>query len=218
MTFQACPGIAQATINVQTPDGDIAQNVLHISNGGSGAWSAADLTTLANTLDTWLTTGDGSGNNFVAHLQSAYTVVEISCRDLTTQAGAEFNKSVNHVGGDSGGRMADGLTKAITLRSGLAGRSYRGRIFCIGLSALNADATDKNLMYSASVAVQIAIWTSLISTVSGAHTGWVWVILSRQAGLAKRSTGVGTAITAVGVSNNYFDYQRRRAPFHGRHK
>lgn len=216
MTFQPCPGIAQVAIQVQDQEGDIAENILHVTNGGTGEWTATDLQTLANAVDTWLTTGDGT-NKFVGFLASVSTVIGIACRDLTIEAGAVYIKTVSHVGGDTDAPLQAGLTKAITLRTGLAGRSYRGRVFQPCLTTGDVSSGDVNTMDSTHLSHLQLAWNALITAISGAHSGWLWVVLSRRNNLAVRTDGVGTPIISVGVSHSNFDYQRRRAPAHARH-
>lgn len=215
MAAQLAPGIASGVISVTTPTEDTAQHVLHFSNGSTNPWTTPDLTTLANTIDAWITAG-GGGNNTILHpMQSSFVVSGITCRDLTVDGGAEYAKTVSHQGVDGGGVMNAGLSFALTLRTGLAGRSFRGRVFSIGLSA--AAYADANTITSTVAGQLVAAWGALPAAIEGANGSWRWVVLSREHNKAPRAEGVGTPILTVGYSDLVVDYQRRRAPNHARH-
>lgn len=204
-------------IQASIPDSDVAENIIHCDNGSGGtAWTAAQLTTLVNAIDTWLTTGDGT-NSPVNQMSNACTFTGIAARDLTTSTGPEVTKSIAHVGTDVNGRVASGLSWALTLRTGLAGRSQRGRIFTIGLTTGAFDGTDKNLIATGHATATVNAYNALIAAVSGAGAGWKLTVLSRFNNGAKRAAGVGTAITSVGYSDLWVDFQRRRSPAHARH-
>lgn len=217
MAFQPCPGIASCVIQTTIPDTDVAENVLHMDKGSSAAWTATELTNLVNAVDTWLTTGAGGNDTVVKNLQHECTVSGIVARDLTTSTGPEVSKSISHAGGEVTARTAAGLSKALTLRTGLAGRSQRGRLFVIGLAADQFDGTDKNLISTATLTSLVNTWTSLIAAVKAVNAAWSWSVLSRSTGNSKRANGVAIPITSVGYSQPYVDYQRRRSPFHQRH-
>lgn len=223
-TFQPCPGIASVVLQVSIPDSDQLQNVLHVSNGGTSAWTAAQLTTLVNAVDTWITTGAGTGNTYAGLMGNYVTVTGIVARDLTTSTGPGYTKSVSHAGTNTNGRVASGLAFCVTLRSGLSGRSQRGRVFMGGCTTDQFDSTDKNLFTSNVGNGMTLTWNSLIAAVTAAGAGWSWVILSRYELnpspppiSMKRTSGIGTAVASVGYADLWCDYQRRRAPAHGRH-
>ena len=215
--FQPCPGVASVAIQVAGPDGDIGENILHVSNGTGAAWTAGDLTTLNDAIDTWLTTGDGAGNKYTSFLSNGCTVQAIVSRDLTTQGGPEVTKLVSHAGLDTAAPLQAGLTKAFTLRTGLSGRSNRGRVFALFLTVDTVSSGDVNAMDATHLSDSVSAWQSLIAAVAAAHTGWAWCVLSRQLNLVKRTNGNPVPITSVGYSHVYFDFQRRRAPAHSRH-
>jgi hypothetical protein len=215
-TFQDCPGICSLVLSAESVDGDTAQNVLHCGNGTSGAWTLAQLTTLVNAVDTWLTTGAG-GHTWPSMHENSATMSLITARDLTTDAGPEYNKAVAHDGTLDSGPLAIGLAKALTLRSGLSGRSYRGRVYEYGFDLAQQSATDSNAMDATVLANFETFWGALITAVSGAGSGWLWGVLSREHNGSTRANGIITAIASVGHSHVYFDFQRRRAPDHARH-
>lgn len=224
MAFIACPGVAQVVLQVVNGEGDIGENVLNVYKGSTSAWTATELTNLANGIDTWSTTGDGAGHNYVSNLRTTCTLQAIVCRDLTSQTGPEVTKSVAHVGSDAGTPLPDGISKAFTLRTGLVGRSQRGRVFALFLTVNAQDGTDKNKMLAGTLASYVTMWGSLITAVPAITAAWQWVVLSKFSGVngttgkpIPRSSGQVTPISSVGYSHVYLDYQRRRAPAHARH-
>jgi hypothetical protein len=220
--FIPCPGVAEVSILTNTPDGDVAQNNIHVYKGAGTAWSLADLTALVNAIDTWAPVGAGASQAYTQLLASVCTVVQIKARDLTVLAGLEYTKTVTHAGLDTNTPLPQGLTKCFTLRTGLAGRSYRGRVYVPMMTTVQQDTVDRNNMLASYAANHVASWTSLLAAVVTAGASWQWGVLSRYSGMAgghpiPRVNGVITPITAVGYSHVAFDFQRRRAPFHSRH-
>lgn len=216
MAFQPALGVAEVVISVQGPDGDIGENILHVYKGSTVAWTSTDLTTLSNGIDTWITTGDGS-NKYITGLVTTATVVQITCRDLTTSGGPEVVKSVSHAGLDSSTPFPAGIAKAFTFRSGLAGRSNRGRAFAMFLGQGQASGSDINAMSTAALANTTSMWASLIAAITALNASWKWSVLSRVQNKVVLTDALPVTITAVGTSKTYFDYQRRRAPLHARH-
>ncbi len=215
MAAQLCPGVATLTISGGLAAGDIMQNVLHFYKNDGTAWGTSDLTNLVNSFDTWLGTAEGI-DAFLTHMQSSFYITELAARDLTVDGGAEFAKSVSHVGLDGGEILATGLSFAITLRTGLVGRSFRGRLFKWGLSdSVNTGGGDS---FDSTIATDIEVgYTNLISVAAGWSPAMKWVVLSRRHNNVERGTGIATPIVSIGHSNLAMDYQRRRAPFHQRH-
>lgn len=215
MATQLCPGIASLTVSALTPSGDVAQNILHFRKNDGTSWGTGDLTNLVNSFDTWLGTANGA-KAYLNHMKSTAVIQNLLGRDLSVDGGAEFGKTVVHAGTDEGTQLAAGLTFAVTLRSGLVGRSYRGRIFLIAPTAAFTITTPDTVDPTKADDV-VAGFTSLIAAAAGWSPAMKWCVLSRRHNNAPRSTGIGTEIVSVGYSELVMDYQRRRAPFHARH-
>lgn len=220
--FQPCSGIASLTVSATSgAGGDIFQNILHFRKNDLSAWSIADVTSLANSFDTWMGTTPGT-HALLTYLSDAVSITGIQARDLTADGGPEFTKSVSHAGLDTAAPINSGLSFALTLRSGLSGRSFRGRIFCYGLTrtlngSLSADQVDPTVANALKDG-----WNDLIAVADGWTPAMHWCVLSRRHKVGDvpnvlRTNGVGTPITEVGYSNLVVDFQRRRAPLHARH-
>lgn len=223
-TFIPCPGIAEAVVETAISGGDIAVSKFYIYGGVDTAWTEASLTNLANTIDTWLETGGGAGEKYVDQMNTGYQVQSIHMRDLTTATSLEYVKAVAHSGTDATASLPSGLTKACTLRTGRAGRSFRGRTFMPGMTEAFYLAGDHNYVDPTKLSNLVAMWSSLITAIPAGDASWTWSVLSRFSGVdpttkrpIPRATGVHTPIIEVGYSHQAFDYQRRRAPFHARH-
>jgi len=204
-------------------DGDVAENILHVSNGTTDAWTAENLTTLLSAIKTGLTTPDGVMSGIIGNQTSQNTLTALVGRDLTTQNSPEVTETATIVGTDSGAPLPQGVSKAFTLRTGLSGRSFRGRVYQAGLTVNHQVTDDKDEMNATALGNFSGCWGAAITVVSGAGSGWYWGVLSRyyQTGdpptTTRRVNGVITKITEVGYSHIAFDYQRRRAPLHARH-
>lgn len=209
------PGIASLTVSAVLPSSDVAQNILHFEKNDGTAWGTGDLTNLTNSFDTWLGTTNGKKAT-TDHMSEGVTIENLLARDHTVDGGAEFGKTVSHAGTDPGAIMASGLSFAVTLRSGLVGRSFRGRVYLIGLTTdftiSNPDTVDPGKASDV-----ITGWGDLISQAAGWSPPMKWVVLSKRHNKTWRDTGVGTPIVSVGYSELVLDYQRRRAPYHARH-
>lgn len=221
MAFQVCPGIASLTVSASSSTTtDVFQNILHFSKNDLSNWSPSEIAGLANDFDTWIATTDGT-KALLNNLSSGVTIDSLAARDLSVDGGPETIKSVSHSGLDPAANLNDGLSFAFTLRTGLSGRSFRGRIFAYGLTH-TWNGSSQNNVDSTVADDRVAGWTNLIGVSAGWTPACKWVVLSRRHKVGdtpnvERATGVGTPITGVGYSNLVLDFQRRRAPFHARH-
>jgi hypothetical protein len=146
--------------------------------------------------------------------------VQTEARDLTTQTSSVVivpYPGAHAAGGDNSGQIPAGLTKAFTARSGLAGRSQRGRTFVVGLASDSLSSGDKNVVATATLNDYVAWFNALIAAVPAANAAWSLVVVSRFHNGAPRASGATTPITSYGYANVFVDYQRRRAPGHARH-
>lgn len=223
-TFVPCPGVAEISIETGNPAGDVGVNKIHVYQNVADAWTEASLVNVLNTIDSWITTGGGAGQKYIDQMPLACSVELLAARDLTTQTALVAEKTVDHPGTAAGVALPSGLTKAITLRTGRAGRSFRGRVFIPFLTRDAESAANYEVMDNTKLTNLVAMWSSLITALPAGDASWHWGVLSRFSGIdgttklpIPRVTGVFTPIVECGYSHDAFDYQRRRAPFHGRH-
>jgi hypothetical protein len=110
------------------------------------------------------------------------------------------------------------VSLTISFRTGLRGRSFRGRNYIVGL--VEGQTTSANEVVSATSAAFVDAYNLLLDF--GQDIGASWVVVSRFSGVdgngdpIPRAAGVTTPITSVLVVDNIVDSQRRRLPGRGR--
>jgi hypothetical protein len=226
MAFQPCPGIASITMEYSQFDGEFAENVFHVGRGDLSAWTAGQLAVITEVFASWF---DGGGswaplNNLSGFMQQNSQLLRVSGRGLDVEGGAEFV----HVSGASGVNPDDplpnGVTFAVTLRTGFAGRSFRGRWYVPNLTEAGATTEPDLNVIKFDIANDLVNTTeALAAQVTIADAGAALVVLSRfnkdavPAPPHERATGIGTPVIGAGYHDLFMDYQRRRAPGHNRH-
>lgn len=185
-----------------------AANVYHVHN--AGAWDVTTMTALANLFKTW-----ESGTGSIYRNMNVY-LYDIYVRDLTTANSLSFDVPVSPViNGQEGSspQAPNNVTVAIKAQTGLAGRSFRGRSYWIGLSD---NQIGGSFVAAGSLANIVAALNTLRSSVNGV-SGHTMVVASKRSGGAPRVAGVTTDITTWLAVDNAIDSQRRRLPFHNVH-
>jgi len=200
MTFQSCPEIAEYVI-AATYDGQEVANVLHAKL--PGGYSQGDINTLASVVDAWV------GAHYLALMNAQVTYQETRVRGLTNIIDLSGVANANTGPGTaSGGNLPGNVTVCVTFRSGLTGRSARGRAYSLPMeSTAQANEATFKTTYTNALA---AAFNQLFSDVSSA--GWTPVVLSRRTAGALRTTGIGTPIVLAEVRNVVSDSQRGRLP------
>lgn len=198
-------------------DADVAENTFGVQNAVS--WTATTLGACGALFNTWNDTAVSGAAPYQNRVTQT-TLVQSTARDLTTQTSPVVVTPYvgsHGAGVDTSGPLASGLTKSFTARSGLSGRSQRGRIFVVGIGVGELVAGDPNLLSPAFLDEYVLQLDALIAQVHAHDPNWTLSVISRRHNNAPRTTGVTTPITSYGYANQYVDYQRRRAPGHGRH-
>lgn len=206
MVFQSCPGIAQVEA-IYEEAGQVCENVYHVTNGGSSAYTVDDLAGLENAVAGWETA------SAKAYRSSNTGMILTRARDLGTADGHEHQTTRNINGTDSGNVIAQNVTVALRAGTGLAGRSNRGRTFWIGLTDAHASNGEIAEVWLGNV---VEAMNALITAVVEG-TGFELCVLSRRADKALRSVGIGIPIISYSATDTYVDSQRRRLPGHNRH-
>jgi hypothetical protein len=224
LAFVPCLDTAQVSLGFTQYDGEFAENVWNVQR--SAAWTAAELTVMAQCFMDWWYTGDGS-HTYRGYMGTGTHLLQAVARDLTTQHSHTVTVSADetsNTGTQTGAPFANGLTWSITSRTGLSGRNYRGRTFIIGLTEDNVNTSDRNQIASGATVGLMDAFGALITAVPAADATCTLVVASKyyQPGgpltpTVPRAAGVMTPITSFGYHNLFLDYQRRRAPAHNRH-
>jgi len=179
-----------------------AINVLGVVNGSNVAITQA----LTNSVGAAIKSGFTS-SGFVNNLSTVITLVNVGLRDIRTANQAEFLDSGAAVAGTSGGDLLPLQTcLCITLRTALAGKSFRGRTYLWGYMEGMNDASGRITSTVQSVAFMTALKAALVA--NALDLG----VLSRPAPTLPipRAGGI-TPVTSIVARDSVWDTQRRRA-------
>ena len=204
--------------------GDQNVNTFWVKN--TAAWTATSADTMLDAFITWFHTLV-SGESYQNLMSSDCSLVAVSGRDFTTQHGISIvtNTGLPLAGTGAAPAIAAGTTKAITARTGLAGKSYRGRTYLAGVESAAVPSAELGKINASYVNAAVTAFTALISDVTTAIATCTLIVNSQfyQPGgpntpSVPRATAVQTPIIAFGYSDLNVDFQRRRAPGHARHR
>lgn len=215
---------AQFSMQFSQPDSSFAENIYWVKR--TSAWTLSGLTTMAAAIKAWWDNGDGTQKPR-AMCNPSTEVTAIGYRDYTTVSSFTgiYQAGLPDVGTSGFGPLELGLTFALTARTGLAGRNYRGRTFLVGLPTSAVADRTKNSIDSGFAGDIVTAWSSLIPAVTAADAACTLVVCSRFGGVptvggksVARVAGITTPVTSYGYSKLFLDFQRRRAPGHNRHR
>lgn len=200
MPFQSIPNCAELIIR-GTVGAKAVANVIGFNFGAAYAQPAIDALAAA---------ADGSVTTYYKPLMTAgmtYDGVEV--RGLTSTVDLfGSNSSGAGTGGVSGAQLNNNVTLCVTLRSGLTGRSARGRFYAFPTGASQLSAA--NLFSTTYGNALVAFLDNLRLVAAGA--GWQCSILSRRNNNALRPVGVAFGVLDVELRNYISDSQRGRLP------
>lgn len=203
MPFQSVPGGIQCEILFRLA-GQTVQNVLHFE--APLPPTLEDLEGVAGFVDSWVQA------NYIGPLSGAITYNGLTVKSLVNQFDFiyEFPVIPPVVGGGGGGVMPNEVALCMSLRSGLTGRSTRGRVYVPGIPST---VVTGNVINSTFTSAMLTAWNALIPLATSA--GFPWCVLSRETNNTVRTTGVLFEITSVILVDDIVDSQRRRKPGNG---
>lgn len=180
---------------------------MHFRNAGGATGNTES--ELAFELEAWWR------SSIRAHQSASLNLHHIMVQNLDAQAapGVLVQPAAPTVGAVAGTFMPNNVTVAISLRTGLSGRSFRGRVYHCGL----ASSYILNNSIQPSLLPNILTgYRNLILPAGNVPTaGFELVVLSYYANKAVRAAPVPTPVTAM-QSDGILDSQRRRLPGRGR--
>lgn len=151
---------------------DWAINVYGVGNTGAVAITQA----LANTLDSAIK-GFFTSSGWNAHVQNSVSLKFIAIRDLNAANQFEYQGSGASVAGTAAGDPLPYQTAlCVTLRTALAGKSYRGRSFLFG--GIEADNDTNGQHTAAAGTAAVAFVNGIGSALSS--SGLTLAVLSRK--------------------------------------
>lgn len=205
MAFIPCPNIAEFRMQFLW-DLQQCENVFHVFK--SDGWTDSMLNQIAGTMANWW--------NDYAKLETSNTVSleRVMTRDLTSQfgIGTEYTSGLPNNGARTSACLPNNVSVAVKWGTGLAGRSYRGRTFHLGLCD---DQVTANRLLTATQQDIATAYDALRLALDNAILAVEFGVLSRYTNNQPRPQGILTPITGVSV-DPVTDSQRRRSPNRGR--
>lgn len=198
MGFQPVPNTVSAEF-VHWNGESYSENVLHFKFTAQPG--IADMEDLASDLRAWYAAGPNMykpANIFLS---------KIIVKDLSAQnaPGIEYTAGLPLPGQEGTYHsLPMNATCAVKVLTGMRGRSYRGRIYHIGLcqEQVIGDKLSAPVMTNLTNA-----YASLLTAITSVDAAWV--VVSRWSGGLPRATGITTQVTAVQI-DQVVDSQRRR--------
>jgi hypothetical protein len=195
---------------VYTLGAQIIENTFHVQKGTP--FTALQLQGLTNVFDAW----DSTGATRWGQYRPAGTVLQqIKTRALDTAASPVwiFVLPVARAGIKGGTSLPNNATFAVTLQTGLAGRSQRGRIYVPGLTTQDIQAPpNQNTLNAVNANQFVTSMGVLIANVAAIGAGYNLVVTSYRTGGAWRAAGQNSVILNAAYANLFIDTQRRRLP------
>lgn len=204
MPFIPVANTIQANLRLQFDDQEV-ENVLHFRT--AGAPSAADLAAVAEGVEDWWVT------NMPPLCPATVVYRETYAVDITSQNGGVFTAAggAGTAGTNVSPALPNNVTIAISLRTAFRGRSFRGRIYHIGMceSFVTDNAVVPNILTSLDAAYGLLLNSANFG-------GAALAVASRYQNNAPRALGISTEVISVNIADNVVDSQRRRLPGRGR--
>ena len=183
-----------------TSQEQLVENTLYFFRT-AGVIDNAALVSLADTLLEWW------GDNLLPLTSTTTVLREIYIRELQTE-GIEYTLAVDPTsgtGGIDGEPLPNNVCLCVSFRTGLQGRSNRGRNYPPGMVRSQQSGNYATNAYAAALA---AAYQALPVAVVG--DGWTWVVASRYQAGGPRPSGITTNVLTALVVDRALDSMRRR--------
>lgn len=202
MPFQPAPDIAECEVRM-TLQGVPVENVLHFVSLSGFPWDISLIQQLAqDLLISWT-------DNILPQQCTALSLNSVLAKDLSSEFAPTFEAFplVPVVGTLTGPALANQNAVVLTKRSGLTGRSARGRLYHCGFTE---DQVGGNFILDAYADAVNEGYQQLVQDMGDQDAQMV--ILSRRTGGVLRPDGIAFNMVSIGLRNNRIDSQRRRMP------
>jgi len=193
---------AEVRLNYATLGG-VAQNVINFRKGS--AWTSSDLQDLANDVkDSWET-------NISTDVTEDISLDTIVATDLSSETGPQYTLPAGIAGAIASPALPSNVTLAIKFSTDFRGRSYRGRLFYVGLAENQVVGDQVSEAFQTGVQENFALF---FGDILAGSTGAEHVIVSRCQDGSWLTDAVVTPVTAYTVDRT-IDTQKRRLLGHG---
>jgi len=211
MPFVPVSNTAMVEIRFLLDDQHI-ENTLYFER--ADAVTSENLTSLNNAVLAWWI------DNMSTLQPTALQLSEIVCTDLTSDSGPQVTLAppVAQFGSVDSPVLPNNVSLAISFRTGLRGRSFRGRNY---IPALWEGGVIGNTVGTTIVDAFATAYTELITDTGVADAGYTWAVVSRFSGVdgdgkpIPRETGLSTPVASVVIVDATVDSMRRRLPGRG---
>jgi hypothetical protein len=199
MAFIPVPYTAEFVMTYLGLSGNQMKNVINIREATLVSWTPALLQGVIDLLQNWHTA--------TAKLRQSNqcTLTSILGRDLDTADSYVVEETMSQVGTVVSPMMPANVTFCVKGLTGLAGRSFRSRLYWIGLAETQVLG---DYVVAADATAIVAAMNTLRTTLN--TQGMSPVVVSRQSNGVPRTTGVATNITNYAKTDDRVDTQRRR--------
>lgn len=193
-------------------------NTYHVQN--TGAWDAAAALDCLSVFFLWEDVGY-SGSGVPKNNRSSTTeLVSATGRDLTTLTGLRVEDIPSGgpiVGQDTNPPLPNNVTIALKAATNVAGRSFRGRTYWIGMTEFMIDPAEGQTIKAAILPTLTGAMTALVHAIHATNPAWTMVVCSKHHNGVPRAAGLMTPVQAYTAKDGYLDSMRRRLPAHNRH-
>lgn len=203
MAFIPVPYCQQVEL-LYSYSGQMCETVLHYHTPASA--TPAEQLTAAAAFVSWYNT------NLKPLHHSIISLVGIKITDLSTDSAPvlDYSTGLPLAGAGGADALPNSIALVITKRTALRGRSYRGRIYHMGIGESNCAS---NQIVGAHVTALLAAYNAALTITVGGTT-WKMGVLSRQHNNIVLLEGVITDVVSLS-SDGFVDSQRRRLPGRG---
>lgn len=200
MPFIPADETARIAITYTNNLGNTAVNVIHVQTDEAPI-TLAVLGGMADVVEDWLASdwADVAGQN--------WTATNLDLRDLTTATGPVLAREITEAGVLTAENLPSQVTIAISLRTGVAGRSGRGRLYHVGLT--ESQVTGDYINGATLTALQTA-YNNLRLALEAAS--YFWIVASFYTNGAPRPAAQRRVIQSVTLTDSRVDRQIRRTP------
>lgn len=196
------PETAEVRLKYLTPGG-VAENVINFQK--DGGWAPGEMEDLANAVkDSWET-------NISTDVTEDVSLDEVVATDISTETGPQFALPAGISGAIASPALPQNVTLAIAFRTGLRGRSYRGRLYYVGLAESQVVGDQVSEAFQGGI---IENFEAFFEGVSDAVPGATHVVVSRCQDDAWLTTAVVTPVLTY-TADRTIDTQKRRLLGHG---
>ena len=205
MPFIPTPNAVQAEL-IYNWDSQICETVLDYVK--ASPWNSDSMAELAEgLLETW-------NANLKGSMPTTLSLIGVRVTDISSQTGPVVEQGIGlpSVGTAASPSLPNNVAIVFTKRTGLRGRSYRGRIYHPGLLESNVVGNTVDAVTAAALRSKWEAFLAIPLTVAADEA--LMVVVSRQNNNVPRAEGVATLVENL-TTDGIVDSQRRRLPRRG---